>query len=90
MIKSPQNANGSSNSTLCPECGAGLSSTLDTRVSGVHIRRRRMCALGHRWTTLEVNQLEYEDLRDEAASASRMRAQLANFLGGGNAKPIAE
>lgn len=38
---------------LCPECDGG-SSVIETRASHSNLRRRRKCANGHRFSTIEV------------------------------------
>jgi transcriptional regulator NrdR family protein len=39
---------------LCPEC-QGSSSVVETRAASGNLRRRRKCANGHRFSTMEVS-----------------------------------
>lgn len=38
----------------CPECGQDRVKILETRDSGLVVRRRGRCDAGHRWTTVEL------------------------------------
>ena len=55
----------------CPECGLGKSRVIDSRVSyedaGAMKRRRRLCPIGHRFTTYEMISpvQSYQKLHDE-------------------------
>jgi transcriptional regulator NrdR family protein len=40
--------------TPCPKCGAWTSTVVDSRPSVNGTRRRRQCACGHRYSTLEI------------------------------------
>lgn len=37
----------------CPEC-SGPTSVIETRLSNIRLKRRRVCLNGHRFTTLEI------------------------------------
>ena len=50
----------------CPVC-TGASSVIETRVSYSRLRRRRSCAEGHRFTTVEVPHDTAKKLHELAA-----------------------
>jgi transcriptional regulator NrdR family protein len=39
---------------ICPRCGQARTKVLETRSTGLLVRRRSACDAGHRWTTIEV------------------------------------
>lgn len=41
------------NGVPCPECGRSGSAVISSRRKDNHVRRRRMCSEGHRWSTKE-------------------------------------
>jgi transcriptional regulator NrdR family protein len=63
----------------CPECGAETA-VIDSRPALGTVRRRRECtACGHRFTTREVNQEDWENLR-EAARRAAVHRRIANAV----------
>ncbi len=47
------------NPRMCPKCGVD-GFVIDTRIEGDIIRRRRKCEnCGHRWTSVEIDKIEY-------------------------------
>lgn len=55
----------SDQSTSCPVCRSGTSRVKDSRPSGTHHgmwARRRECANGHRFTTMEMNEARFNAL----------------------------
>lgn len=57
------------NGILCPECGDADSGVKDSRAQPDGWRRRRLCACGHRFTTLEVT------VHDEPVVIERLNVQ---------------
>lgn len=50
---------------VCPKCQQRSTSVVDSRPDqkGEHIRRRRECVCGHRFTTLEISAEAFERIR---------------------------
>ena len=64
----------------CPDCGA-WSEVKDTRKGAFGINRRRLCANGHRFTSIEVfadviRQSEYFDRLQQARATLRSKGYL--------------
>jgi len=58
----------------CPKCDAETS-VIDSRFALGTVRRRRQCdACGHRFTTREVNQEDWESLRESVRRAELHRS----------------
>ena len=66
--------NGAGSAMGC-RCGAPLTGVLDSRPieNGSRIRRRRMCgACGHRFTTYEISQEEWDRLKAQDARLQKI------------------
>lgn len=50
----PNKRETNSYSLACPICGIKTSGVIDSRPTYKHIRRRRVCSNGHRFTTHEI------------------------------------
>jgi transcriptional regulator NrdR family protein len=58
----------------CPKCGSEDTAVIECRPrnDGKFRRRRSCCDCGHRFTTIEINIGEYENLKELAASFKKL------------------
>lgn len=74
---------------LCPKCNSDNLTCIDSRPSGGVTRRRRVCIeCKHRFSTIEINIAEYNELKDNQMLLANMRSisrevidALKNFRG---------
>lgn len=67
-------------SLACPQCSAP-SRVIDSREQpGGAIYRRRLCTSGHRWSTYELHEVEYVQLRQAIAITRDLHAKLEAVL----------
>ena len=65
-------ASASKNARLCSRCKDVKAKVRDIRDESGIIRRMRICpSCGRKWTTVEVFEWEYDQLKDIAARAKR-------------------
>ena len=73
---------------LCPRCKSDVLSCIDSRPSGDTTRRRRMCLdCKVRFSTIEVPEYEYKDLKNKAKLLAAMLKTAAEINANLEVKP---
>ena len=66
----------------CPKCGFGYGIVIEARKTGVAKRRRRECSgCGYRFTTYEMLDGDYEELKRSADRGKKMIDAVKKFGG---------
>ena len=64
---------------LCPKCGADSTMVIEGRLNKRGFRRRRECACGFRFSTIEVGLEEYGQLLQLQRSYGRLEAMAQDY-----------
>lgn len=73
---------------LCPKCKSNKLTCIDSRPSGDTTRRRRMCLdCKVRFSTMEIPEYEYNDLKNKAKLLAAMLKTVAEINASMEVKP---